>query len=346
MAQHRRRHRLDVVGHHEVAAAEQRLGFGGAGQGDAGARAAALDQAGVLAGGAHQAQQVVDQGRVDQHLFGAAGQLEDAGGVGDRRQLRRVQAVRQPPVEHHLHHARFVRLVRVVDQNLEQEAVQLRLRQRVGAFLVERVLGGQHHERRRQREAFALDGDLPLLHHFQQRRLGLGRRPVDLVGEQQVGEGRPLAHPEVAALAVEQGVAGDVRGHQVGGELDALKVQLQHPRQAARQQRLAEPGHAFDQHMAAGDQGDQHLPGDRRLAHQHLVELLFDAARQGAGLFRLAGHKRLLRVCSIATRSAHCWRSRGRGGRVAPPLFRASRRAASGRASRSAAIARAWSRSG
>ena len=37
---------------------------------------------------------------------------------------------------------------RKVDADLEQEAVELRLGQRVGAFLLDRVLRGEHHERR------------------------------------------------------------------------------------------------------------------------------------------------------------------------------------------------------
>ena len=58
-------------------------------------------------------------------------------------------------------------MIRVVDQHLEQEAIQFRFRQRVGAFLVQRVLGGQYHVGLIQRKCLALDGDLPLLHDFQ-----------------------------------------------------------------------------------------------------------------------------------------------------------------------------------
>ena len=87
---------------------------------------------------------------------------------------------------------------RVADLQLEQEAVELRLGQRVGALVLDRVLRGDDDERVGQRAGLALDRDLPLLHRLEQRRLGLGRRAVDLVGEQQVGEHRPLAEPELA----------------------------------------------------------------------------------------------------------------------------------------------------
>jgi hypothetical protein len=42
----------------------------------------------------------------------------------------------------------------------------------------------------------ALDRHLALLHRLEQRGLGLGRRAVDLVGQEQVGEHRALAEPE------------------------------------------------------------------------------------------------------------------------------------------------------
>ena len=51
--------------------------------------------------------------------------------------------------------------------------------------------------------------------------------------------------------------AGDVRGHQVGRELDAAEGQVQRLGQGGDQQRLGQPGHAVEQAVAAGEQGDQ-----------------------------------------------------------------------------------------
>ena len=81
-------------------------------------------------------------------------------------------------------------LVGVVDQDVEHEPVELRLGQRVGPFLLDRVLRGQDEERVGQPVPLAADGDLPLLHGLEQGRLGLGRGPVDLVGQDDVGEDR------------------------------------------------------------------------------------------------------------------------------------------------------------
>ena len=80
---------------------------------------------------------------------------------------------------------------RVVDEDLHQEAVDLRLRQRVGALGLDRVLRRHREERPRHRVGGAADRHLVLLHHLEQRRLDLRRRAVDLVGEQEVCEHRP-----------------------------------------------------------------------------------------------------------------------------------------------------------
>ena len=84
----------------------------------------------------------------------------------------------------------------VVDLQLEEEAVELRLGQRVGALLLDGVLRGQHDERLVQPVALAGDGHRLLLHGLQQRGLRLGRRAVDLVGQQHVGEDRPAREDE------------------------------------------------------------------------------------------------------------------------------------------------------
>jgi hypothetical protein len=89
-------------------------------------------------------------------------------------------------------------LAGVIHQHVQQEAVQLRFRQRVGAGLLDRVLRGQHEERRGQRVGGAGVADRAFLHRFQQRGLGLGRGAVEFVGQQQVGEDRALLEAEMA----------------------------------------------------------------------------------------------------------------------------------------------------
>ena len=55
---------------------------------------------------------------------------------------------------------------RIADEHFHDEAVELGFRQRIGALVVDGILGGQSHERRRKLEGFAIDGHLPLLHHL------------------------------------------------------------------------------------------------------------------------------------------------------------------------------------
>ena len=95
-------------------------------------------------------------------------------------------------------HAPLGALVGIADVDLQQEAVELRFGQRIGAFLLERVLCRQHVERRGHIMALAGDRDVVLLHGLQQRRLGLRAGAVDLVGHQQLGEDRALDEAEVA----------------------------------------------------------------------------------------------------------------------------------------------------
>ena len=115
----------------------------------------------------------------------------------------------------------------------------------------------------------AVDGDRALLHRLQQRRLGLGRGAVDLVGQQQLAEDRPARQREAAGLEVEQVGADDVARHQVGRELDAAEVQAEGAGEALGEEGLGRARRALQQDVAAGEQarsasGRRSRPGRRR----------------------------------------------------------------------------------
>ena len=117
-------------------------------------------------------------------------------------------------------------LARVIHQHLEHEPVALRLRQRIGAFLFHRVLRSQHKERLIQRVRLAADCHRVFLHGLQQGRLRLGRAAVNLIGQDHLGENRAAREHQAATafrIILNNLRAGDVRGHQVGGKLHALK---------------------------------------------------------------------------------------------------------------------------
>jgi len=155
---------------------------------------------------------------------------------------------------------------------LEQEAVQLGLRQRVGPLVLHRVLGGDHHEGIGQCAGLTVNRDLALLHGLQQGRLRLGRGTVDLVGQEQVGEDRSGAEGELRAAGVVDERAGDVTWHEVGCELDALGLHVQGGGQRSHQQGLGDSGDPLEQDVPTGEQGDDQsgdcgLLTDDGLAH-------------------------------------------------------------------------------
>ena len=177
---------------------------------------------------------------------------------------------------------------RIADPQLEEEAVELRLRQRVGAFHLDGVLGGEHEEGRGQRVGVAGDGDRPLLHALQQRGLRLRGGPVHLVGEQDVAEDGPALELEVLPrLGVFHDDIGadDVARHQVRRELDAGEGELEALREGLDEKRLAEAGDAFQQHVTAREETDQHLADDVVVADDDLADL---------GAQRLVGAHELL----------------------------------------------------
>jgi hypothetical protein len=73
--------------------------------------------------------------------------------------------------------------VRIIDAHAEQKTVELRLRQRVGTLLFDRVLGRHDQKQRRQCVGRPPHRHLALAHRLEQCRLHLGWRAVDLVGQ-------------------------------------------------------------------------------------------------------------------------------------------------------------------
>ena len=81
----------------------------------------------------------------------------------------------------------------------------------------------------------------------------------------------PLMSENSLRLQVEDVRAGDVGGHQVGRELDAREIRAEHARERAHEQRLGDAGHAFDERVVAGEDGDERLFDDVVLADDDLA---------------------------------------------------------------------------
>jgi hypothetical protein len=147
--------------------------------------------------------------------------------------------------------------------------------------------------------------------------MALGRRAVDLVGQDHVGEDRSLHEPEDAAtrgpILLDHLRARDVRGHEVGGELDAAELEVQRFGQGLDEERLRQAGNAHEQHVPVGQEGRQELVDDVSLAHDPLLDL------RPHGFRNLGG---ALEELDVAVGERRCWR-----GHLAPGGVAANNRA-------------------
>ncbi len=167
----------------------------------------------------------------------------------------------------------------IAQREAQQEAVELRIRQRIRAREIDRVLRGDDEERRGQGAGDAVDGHLVLGHRLQQRALRARRRAVDLVGQQNLREHRAGMELESLARGVEDGHAEDVRRQQVGGELHALELQADGGRQRMRERGLAQARQILDQDVAVGEQRDEGQPHLVRLAQHQRIDLRLCAVK-------------------------------------------------------------------
>ena len=255
------------------------------------ARAGAESGLGVGAGRADKGDDVVAQGGGDKDRPGFFLKAQDvvAGGHGFQRVQRADAGLLGQD-------AAFLGGIGVAQGQAQQEAVQLGFGQRVSAVRFDVVFGGDDEERVREGIGDAVGRHLLLFHAFQQAGLRLGGRPVDLVGQHDVGEDRAFAELELGGFLVENGRAGDVGGQQVGRKLDALEDQPQGAGEGFGEGGLADAGDVFDQHMAAGQKRGQGQFDGGALADDHRLDLVGDASassrrrRAGrSGSWRLLG---------------------------------------------------------
>ena len=164
--------------------------------------------------------------------------------------------------------------IRVAERDAHQKAVKLRFRQRIGAQLVVRVLRGNHKKRRGQGAGFAFDGDLFFFHRLQQRALSFWAGAVDLVSQQHLRKNRSwMKHKRLFAALVNRH-AGEVTGHQVGGELHPGELQPKGLCQRVCQGGLANAGHVLNQQVTPGQQAGHAVLCLLGFADDHRVKLI------------------------------------------------------------------------
>ena len=140
------------------------------------------------------------------------------------------------------------------------------------------------------------DRHLALGHDLEQGGLDLGRSPVDLVGQHDVGEYRPPFDVELLLGRAPDPGADDVGRDQVGRELDAGEVAAHHPGQGRDREGLGQAGHALDEAVAPGQQADEGPLDHPVLADDHPLDLEQGVLEEGGvgGLLLVVGHRRRL----------------------------------------------------
>ena len=285
MAQHVGADRLHVLGRHVAAVAQERVRAGGEGERDRGAGAGAVfDEPGQvfqpllrrLARREHDVDHVVLHAIIHVDVTHHVARLHDLFDAGDRFDLRRHRAGRA------IDDLPLFLPGRVADLHHHEKAIHLRFRQRIRAFLLDRILRGEDDERVRQRVAAVADRDLALLHGLEQRALHLGGGAVDLVRQHQVREDGAELRRELALLLVVDHGADEVGRKQVGRELHAGEFRGDRVAQRAHGQRLREAGDTLEQDVTAGEQADQHALDHVALTDDDLADLVGQAVDEGA----------------------------------------------------------------
>ena len=144
------------------------------------------------------------------------------------------------------HDGAFVVPVRIVDDMLEQESVELRLGQRVRALLLDRVLRRHDHEAVLQRVVHAVDSSrrAPAWPAAGRPWVFGGVRLTSSAKSTWVKTG-PLVSTNRESVKLKMLVPMTSPGHQVWRELDSTEVEIEGRGEAARDHRLGRAGHAL-----------------------------------------------------------------------------------------------------
>src|SRR4249919_628231 len=163
MDEHRSEQSLDVLGDHVAPAVEERPRTGGALEREASAHRAPDDDRLLLTRRPHELDDPAMERVVDVYILCRGAQLVHLVEADDR--LECVQRVHVALVGED---AELVVDARVPERRSQEEAVELRFRQRECPLVLDRVLGREEKERVRQLPGHAVDRHLPLGHSLEE----------------------------------------------------------------------------------------------------------------------------------------------------------------------------------
>ncbi len=235
--------------------------------------------------GAHDGVQIVEQRFRDGDLLDGILELQHVFWPENRRN-RGERALGASAAQQQL----LLLLRGIAEGEPQEESIHLRLGQRIGSEVLDGVLRRHDHERVRQLAPLPLDGHGSLVHGFEQRRLRLGRCPVDLVGEHDVREDRAGVELEAVRRRVEDGNAEDVRRKRVARKLNSSEIEIETLAKSPRERGLAHAGHVLDQDVSAGEQRREQHVHNARLAAVDERDVVAQAA-QGACRRSGRGHR-------------------------------------------------------
>jgi hypothetical protein len=113
-----------------------------------------------------------------------------------------------------------------------------------------------------------------LFHRFEERRLRLGRRAVDLVREDDIGEHATGPELEVTGGAVPHRDARHVGGEEVGSELNAAPAPADRTCDGLGQRRLADAGNVLHEEVPLGEEAHECEMDRPPLAPDHGLDLM------------------------------------------------------------------------
>ena len=166
----------------------------------------------------------------------------------------------------------------IADDQLEHEAVELRLGKRVGPFLFDGILGRHDEERLLEPVDHAADGDGVFLHRFQERGLRFGRRAVDFVGQDDLREDGPALKFEFATavgLSMTTLVPRMSAGIRSGVNWTRLKSSVKHSA-SVRTNRFCPSRARLPKRVAADEETGQDSVNDLVVADDHLGDFVLD----------------------------------------------------------------------
>jgi hypothetical protein len=272
-----------MFGEDEGMAIEEGEGLGRFHQGEGGAGAGAEGDAGELAGGLDQADDVVEEFLADAHLADGLAEVADFVGLAAGSNMDQGVFVDLTGQDGDL-----VFGGNITEAEAHHEAVHLGFRQGIGSSEFDGVLGGDNEEEVGEGAGLAFEADLRFGHGFQQGGLGARGGAVDFVGQQDIGEDRPFTEMELLGLGMKDRDAQDVGGEEVRGELNAMELGVEGEREGFGEGGFAGAGEVIQEHMATGGEGGEESAGGRFLTAEDLADILGQPLEEGGCINRVA----------------------------------------------------------